>query len=309
MNPTIYNQSDLIDLGIKLKEIGTRVLLISSNNREERESIELIKKIFIENSLTFIEYNQSETLDKNLLKETVERSKNFNIQFIISIGQINQRISGRYISQELHLPYFEMVTSFDNPLLLNPVIPIPSRAYDSYELEDIEVTRIDGIVTLEHIVEKSSNPDKILCLISLIFEISQIICCNSADPYLESEGTYLIERILDIIKNNHINTKELFYIGLSCARFTSLTGSDPLELSIIALLISNRFKLNRRILQAKILPWILDESFPVLANRIREELSDYGTSGRVSELNLTPNQLFSIIDISEKSTYILNNAF
>lgn len=309
MSPTIYNQSDLIELGKKFKTIGSRVLFITSNNRDEREPVELIKKLFIENSLTFIEHNQPENVNKKLLIDTIERAKNFNIQLIITIGQLNQRIAGRFISNELKLPYFEMLTSFDNPILLNPILPIPSRAYDNFELQPIETTVINGIISLESMVKNRSEAENTLSLISLIFDIAQLICCNTFDPYLVFEGKNLIERILESIKGNTNTVKELLYFGLSTARFNSLTDIYPQELTIICLLISNRFQLNRRILQAKILPWILDESFPELANTIREELSDYGVNGRISELGLSPNQLFSIDNISEKSTLILNNAF
>lgn len=309
MNPTIFNQSDLIDLGEKLKTIGSRILFISSNLQEERETIELLKKIFIDNTLTFIEYNQPENINNNTLNKTIERAKNFDVQVILALGQINQRISGRYISQELKLPYFEILTSFDNPFLLNSFIPITNRVNDNYELLQISPSRIDGIVLMDNIITKKEKVDNVLNIVSLLFEITQILSLEKIDPYILHEGKHLIFRILDLVENENLSAKELFHLGLTTSRFMSLLERYIPELTIISWILSNRFKINRKIIQAKIIPWILDSVYPDISNQIRDVLSRYGIDGRLSELGISLNQLFSITNISDSSSSILNNAF
>lgn len=309
MNPTIFNQSDLIDLGEKLKTIGSRILFISSNLKEERETIELLKKIFIDNVITYIEHNQTENLNYVALNNTIERAKSFDVQTVLSLGQINQRVSGRYISQKLELPYFEVLTSFDNPFLLNSFIPIPNRVNDGYEIFYISPTRIDGIITTDIVINKNNKIDNILNVISLLFEISQILSLEKNDQYLHYEGQHLIRRILDYLQEENLSTKELCYLGLTTSRFLSLSDNITPELTVISWILSNRFKVNRKIIQAKILPWILDSIYPDISNKIRESLSSCGIDGRLSELGITLNQLFSITNISDSSNSILNNAF
>lgn len=308
VNPTLYNLSDLEDLGQKLQSVGSRALLVTPVARDLRESVQLVKDTLIKNSITFIDSDISESnLNINNLDEVIERSNSFNIQLVISIGGISQRSAGRYISQELHLPYFEFLTEIDNSLLFNPDLAIPNRVKDGVDIIHINPSRIDCLLTIENSQEERTRIQHQLSLISLIFDLTQLLS-SSSDQYILDEAKSFIKRISFYILKDEYNTKEMFHMGIAAARICSLGESSIYSLSMYTWLLSIRYKINRYLIITKLLPWVLEESHPEVSSFIREKLSDFGVSGRLSDLGITLDQAFNI-ELDDHNAKIIDNAF
>lgn len=303
LSPTIYNQSELREFIKALKGKGTRILLLSSNLKEERESIELIKKEFISNSITYIDQNITKiNFNKEELTRIINRSRDFMIQAVLSIGTFNQHMAGRFINNELNLPLFEIYTNLESSYTLIPEIVIPARSFDKFNSEELSDMNLE-ILFLEKVVEAKTQTERVLCSTNIIFELANTML-SSRCSYCYQEAKFLINRILEI---QELTTKELIHLNLTAAQITGLNSGERRDLSLISRLLSYRLNIERSTLTSKLIPWILEDiNEELLANRVREKYSEIG--GRISELGPSLNQIFSV-ELEDRSARILDLAY
>jgi hypothetical protein len=309
ISPVIFTQWDLKDLGDELKRTTSRTLLISSTLREERLSLEVIKDLLTEYKVTFIECSfPVHEIALDVLNATIERARNFNVTSVISIGRTSQRMAGRYISNILYLPYYECISTYYNPLLLNSEIIFPNRVGNGYLSYILDRNLYKGVTIIERSVESFSLTEKKLHLINLLFDVSLLLAQNHSD-FLYREGENLFNRIISAWEKSFFNTKELFQLGLCSSILQSYLNLEDFEGAIIPWILGHRFKTNSFIIRARLLPWLLEEiNRDDLSMTVREIMGNDGAVGRLSELGITANQLLSI-EVSERNRRILEKAF
>lgn len=297
MNPEIiFSMDSYKSLGEKLKQSGNRVLLICSGARADRAPLEKIKDILSFNSLTFIQYNQSKNnLNNDNLNEIIERARNFSVTSIISLGDFNQIMAGRFIAEEMGIAYFEAPTSFYTPYLFIPSAIYSNRVGDGYENLKIEEYRINSIVVDPLLKKDLEELDYSLQSLSILLDLAQLFLAEDNNLISINESKNLFLRILDSLEKDSGSDTDMYRFGLTSCLYHQISSDIDLNLTLFSWVAGYRFKANPYLFSAKLLPWLLDMyEEEKLGARVRQILVKNNIDGRLTDLGFTLDQLKSV---------------
>lgn len=299
------------DLGRKLKDLGGRILLICSLAPEDRESIIKVKSQLTANKLTFIQYDlNGNFVNKDNLDKLQERAENFNVSTVVSVGDLPQRMSGRFVSQQLSLNYFELPTLPNYSYLLIPKSIFSNRIGNDYDIQFLSTDRINSINIDLSLLRDCDDKAKSIEALTILFNLAQLFT-NSNNNFISiTESRNLFERILIDLENDNINLENLIRYSLTAAMLHGASSDIELNLTIYSWISSYRFNFNSNIACAKILPCLLDEfNENDLAIRIRELHTKLSISSRLTDLGFTPDQLLDILKNRPEIKSIIEKAF
>ncbi|OQY38919.1 MAG: hypothetical protein B6229_04790 [Spirochaetaceae bacterium 4572_7] len=297
------------DLIAIAKEYGGRSLLICSPI-EDRKAIELVKEQLKINKIIFIQENHiNGHLNTDTLNKIVSRSKDFNLDSIISLGDFNQRMSGRFISEALNIPCFELPTIPSNPLLLYPKAIYSNRVGDDFATIHLNTERIKGIAIDPPLQRESTPMELLLSALAILQDLAQLFTLEN-NPIATLGSRTLFNQLLLDIEGDKLTLESLILYGTSASFYHAASKDIELHLTIYSWLLEYRFKYSYKLAIPKLLPWLLDNrQEPELATRVREILSNKKLDGRLVELGFSLEQLLSIVGHSTNIIDIIEKAF
>ncbi len=300
-----------IDLGNRLQEIGGRILLIGASDNKDKDSINELKKQLTGFNLTYIQCDQSDNfINKDYLEELQLRAENFNISSVISIGDFNQRMSGRFISQRLSLNYFELPTVAYNPYMLIPASIYSNRVGDNFDILNMNYDSINSIHIDKNFIRKMNDVEINLTGLSILFDLAQLFINPGNNFVAVTESKNLFTRLITDLENRTINLDSLLKYGITASFYHESSTDTELDLSIYSWLAGFRFKFNPKIMMAKLLPWLLDSnSENLLSGRVREFLNSSNITLRLVDLGFSIKQLTSICSNRSNIIKIVEKAF
>ncbi|QEN04493.1 hypothetical protein EW093_07195 [Thiospirochaeta perfilievii] len=311
-SPELYiNSNTPLELGNKLKDIGGRILLICSTNVKDKHSIETLKKSLKSINLTFIQYDQkSNFISHDELKELQIRAENFNVSSIISIGDINERMSGRYLAQTLSLYYFELPTTYNNPYLLIPQAIFANRIGTKSQSINLSYDRINSIEIANDFLRQEDDIDSTLNSISMLLVLAELFTNKENNPIAKYESRNLFLRLLDDVDNKNINSNNLLRYGLTVALYHGASTLSELNITEYTWLVGSRFKCSPHIIGTKLLPRLLEiNNEEELSIKIMELLHSNGLSNRLADLGYTLKQFSEINSDNSKTMEVVERAF
>lgn len=312
MNPVIeYSLDSYKSLGNKLLSYGTRVLLICSGSNEERDALECIKTHMTENGLTFIQYNQlRNNLNRENLEQIIERAKDFSVSSVISFGNFEQIMSGRYISNALLLPYIELPNRFYIPYSLHNTVIFSNRVGDYFEKETIPQNLINEIIIDCNLAIKSEDQNFALSILSLLTDLAQLFLDTENNPVSATESRSLFIRTLEELEKKNMDINTYYTTGLTALAYHGMASVEELYITLFSWMAGYRFKCNPDLISAKLLPWLLDDANEQeLSKRVQDILIKYNFDGRLTDLGFSLEQLLSLTDNREYTMKIIKQAF
>lgn len=312
MNPELTLKEDSYkNLGDKLVKAGNRILLICSGSRSERSSLDRIKELLTLNNLTYIQYNQlKENLNRDNLNQIIQRAKDFNVLSVITLGDFEQLMAGRYISETLQLPCFELPTNFYSPYLLSPLSIFSNRVEDGYECENISKNRVQSITVDRGLQKDLDELENILSVLSILVDLSQLFISTNNNLISKNESRNLFIRILELLESGVESIDKLYSMGLTASLYQQISSETELYLTLFSWVAGYRFKKSPYIFSVKLLPWFLIENDEEeLGERVKEILLNHNLHGRLTELGITLEQLISVAGGIESTINIIKKAF
>lgn len=312
INPELTYDSDAhFELGNKLKEIGGRILLISSVNQKDKTSLLSFKKVLKNNNITFIQCDLPQgIINSDELNKLLNRAESFSVTSIVALGDISERMSGRYIANKLLLNYFELLTTFNNPYLLIPKSVFSNRVGDEIEVVNFSNETINGIYIDINYVRILDEFEIILNSLAILLDLSHLFINKRNNIISSTQSKILFLSLLDDIENDNLTNENLFIYGITTALYHGASTDIELNLTIYSLMAGYRFKCNPHILSSKLLPWYLDTGDDEsISLRIREVLDRLKISCRLTDLGFTLKQLTSINSSNSETMAIIEKAF
>lgn len=312
MNPEIVLDVDSHkNLGEQILKSGNRTLLICSGLNSDRSSLSRLKDQLALINITFIQYNQlKENLNRDNLNQIIQRAKDFNVSSIISLGEFNQIMAGRYIAEILDLPYYELPTLFHTPFLLFPYSIYSNRVGDSIEIKNIDNRRVSQILVDISLKRELDPLDYTLTSLSILMDLAQLFISQKNHTVSSCESENLFFRVLDSIEKKSGSDSELYRYGLTTSLYHEISTETELNLTLFSWIAGYRFKTNPQIFVAKLLPWFLEmNDREDISSRIRNILLEYNLDGRLTDLGFTLEQLISTAGDNEETISVIKKAF
>jgi len=266
------------DLGSRLSDLGGRILLICSLNPEDRESIAKIKAQLTQSKITFIQCDQNGSfINRDDLETLQVRAENFNVSTVVSIGDIPQRMSGRFVSQRLSLHYIEIPTTLNLPYLLVPQSIFSNRIGNDYEIQNLSPERIKSIDIDSSLLRKSDSMKSSLTALSILLDLSHLFTDPENNTISANESKNLFLRLLCDLEEDKMNTEKLSIYSITAAMYHGASSDIELNISLYTFVAGYRFGFNSNLARAKILPYFLDDKNEhELSLRVRELLGKIG---------------------------------
>lgn len=311
-NPELtFDSNAHMDLGRKLQDFGGRILLICSVNPKDKNSIKQLKQQLISFNFTFIQCDQPQGfISRDELNKLQIRAENFDVTSVIALGDLTQRMSGRFISQRLSLNYFELPTIFNNPYLLVPQAIFSNRVGNSSEMIYLASDRINGIDIDINFLRVQDDYDITLNSLSILLDLAHLFIKKENNIIAKTESRQLFLRLLTDLENVDLGISALYQYGLTAALYHGASSDIDLNVTIYSWIAGGRFKCDPNIISAKLLPWFLDRANEdELSLRVREILDKLGISCRLTDLGFTLKQLCEIESNNQDTISLVEKAF
>lgn len=310
-SPEIHFDIDVYKrLGERVASYGGRVLLIYSQSSLDNSSIETIKDEFKKHKITFIQSAvSSDFVNREELELIQERAENFFVSIVIAIGDFNQRMCGRFLSQRLSLKYFEIPTTLHNTSLLCPISVYSNRVGSSYELMHIADNRLLSIELDPSLIRNYDEMDRKLELISILFDLAQLFSNEENNIVSKNESLHLFTRLFSDLKEVRLAPEEIMISSLTAMMYMGASTSCEMSLTYSSLLIAKRFDLDHRVIQAVFLPHIINSRFEELSIEVRDCFDQLKLPKRLADLNITRTQLQEICPNIESVQNVFENTF
>lgn len=299
------------NIGNILNSFGGRVILITSMNPADRISISKIKDQLTLNKITFIQSDQSESfINIEKLNKLKERAEIFNVTSVIVVGGLCQRMSGRYLSQELQLNYIEIPTSPILSYLLESKAICANRIGNDFEVHRLSPDNIKSIIIDPLLLRVNNNIEIILESLTILLNLSQLFLNKNNNLISINESRNLFYRILTDLESKSMDQDKLYIYAITSSLYHG-TGSDiDLDLTSYTWTAGYRYNFNSSIACAKILPTFLEVSNESeLALRIRELLHSLDITTSLRDLGFTLHQLMDVSRERSEIISIIEKAF
>lgn len=297
-------------MGEKLASYGGRILLIYSQSSQDNSSINRIKDEFKKYNITFIQSAvSSDFINREELEQLQIRAENFFVSIIISIGDFNQRMCGRYLAQRLSLKYFEIPTVLHNTSLLCPLAIYSNRVGNDYELMHIADNRLLSVELDPVLLRPTNNIERKMEMISILFDLSQLFVSESNNIISHNESLNLFYRVFADLKQERLAPEEIMISSLTAMMYLGASTSCEMDLTYSSMLIAKRFNIDYRLIQAIMIPKIISSYNEDLAIEVRDLLDTIQLPQRLADLNITKKQLQEICSSREYVQLIIEKSY
>lgn len=298
-------------LGSLLNNFGGRVIIICSKNPVDKRSISEIKDQLVQNSITFIQEDQTEGyINIEKLNTIKERARIFNVTSVVSVGGICQRMTSRYLSAELQLNYIEIPTFPALSCLLTPQSIYSNRIGNDYLIQAISPVNMKYILIDRNLHRNYNSVEILLESFTILLNLSQLFLNESNNIISIKESKNLFFRILDDLENNSIDQEKLLIYALTAELYHGASSNIDLKLTYYSWVSAYRYNFSSTIVSSKLLPTLLEETGEsTLAIRIRELLHKKDISSRLADLGFTINQLTDVCQNRNEIVHLVKKSF